>query len=72
MRKQAMNEKLNENIDKVAYDIGNIGNYYGGLRIAELDNKYYWGIENYNGTFYEEIEETLYRELQYRELQKLK
>ena len=55
---------MNERIDKVAYNIANnIGNYYGGLKIAELDGKFYWGIENYDGTHYEEIDESLFREL---------
>jgi len=37
-----------------------IRNYYGGLEIKEEDGKYYWGIENYNGTKYEEIPKYLY------------
>ncbi len=35
--------------------IGDIGNYYGSLELAERDGKYYWGIEDYDGTEYEEI-----------------
>ena len=37
-----------------------IGNYYGGLEIKEEDGKYYWGIENYNDTEYEDIPKYLY------------
>jgi len=37
-----------------------IGNYYGGLEIKEEDEKYYWGIENYDGTGYQEIPKYLY------------
>jgi hypothetical protein len=40
--------------------IGEIGNYYGGLFIAKEDSKYYWGIENYDGFFWEEIPEEVY------------
>jgi hypothetical protein len=39
--------------------IGDIGNYYGGLCIKEC-GKFYWGIENYDGTQYKEIPEFLY------------
>lgn len=40
--------------------IGNIGNYYGGLEVKEEDGKYYWGIENYDGTYWEEISKFTY------------
>lgn len=45
--------------------IGEIGNYYGGLFITQYDSKYYWIIENYNTDFtdiseWEEISEELY------------
>lgn len=43
--------------------IGNISNYYGGLEVKEEDSKYWWGIENYNGTIFEEIPKSLYDEL---------
>ena len=32
-----------------------IGNYYGGLEVKEEDGKYLWGIENWDGTEFEEI-----------------
>ncbi len=41
-------------------DIGNIGNYYGGLEVKEEDGKFFWGIENYDGTYFEEIPQYLY------------
>jgi hypothetical protein len=49
----------------VAYAVGEIGNYYGGLYIAQYDNKYYWIIENYDTSFknineWDEIGEGLY------------
>jgi hypothetical protein len=44
-------------------DIGEIGNYYGGLSIKEEGDIFYWGIENWDGTFWEEISESLYDEL---------
>ncbi len=37
-----------------------IGNYYGGLGIKEEEGKYFWGIENYDGTDFEEIPKYLY------------
>lgn len=43
--------------------VGDIGNYYGGLEVGTLDGKYYWGISNWSGTFWEEIPESLYNEL---------
>lgn len=43
--------------------IGKIGNYYGGLSVKESDGKFYWSIEDYSGEIWEEIPESLYREL---------
>lgn len=40
--------------------IGDIGNYYGGLSVKELDSKFYWSIENYDGAYWEEIPKYLY------------
>ncbi len=40
--------------------VGGIVNYYGGLIIAEIDGKYYWAIENYNGAWGKEISKGLY------------
>ena len=37
-----------------------IGNYYGGLEVKEEDGKYLWGIENWDGTDFEEIPKYLY------------
>lgn len=50
------------------FSVPDIGNYYGGLELAENDEKYYWCIENYdtdlgNIRHYQEIPESLYREL---------
>tara|TARA_R110002020_G_scaffold475890_1_gene713745 strand:- start:18544 stop:18675 length:132 start_codon:yes stop_codon:yes gene_type:complete len=33
-------------------DIGGIGNYYGGLSVNKQGEKFYWGIENYDGTYW--------------------
>ncbi len=41
-------------------EIGDIGNHYGGLEIMEKDGKFLWGIENYNGTAWDEIPKYLY------------
>jgi len=40
--------------------IGNIGNYYGGLFVMAESGQCYWGIENYDGTDWEEIPESLF------------
>lgn len=44
-------------------DIGSIGNYYGCLSVKVDDGKFYWGIENWDGTWWEEILKSLYDEL---------
>lgn len=44
-------------------DVGEIGNYYGGLAVKAENDKFYWGIENWDGTFWEEIPESLFSEL---------
>jgi hypothetical protein len=41
-------------------DIGKIGNYYGGLSVISEGGKFYWGIENWDGTFWEEIPQYLF------------
>ena len=40
--------------------IGNIGNYHGGLSVKKEDGKFYWGIQDWDDTSWEEISETLY------------
>jgi|TARA_R110000787_G_scaffold579_4_gene2079 hypothetical protein len=40
--------------------IGEIGNYYGDLSIKKEGVKFYWGIEDYDGTDWEEIPGYLY------------
>ena len=46
-----------------------IGNYYGTLYVrlegheGEGSEKYYWGIENYNPTNWEQIPKSLFEEL---------
>lgn len=49
--------------------VGQIGNYYGGLHIAEVAGKFYWIIENWDTDFdvideWSEIPEVLYRQLE--------
>lgn len=42
-------------------DIGEIGNYYGGLKIGRSDTGgFYWSITDYNGDDWEEIPSYLY------------
>jgi hypothetical protein len=43
--------------------IGNIGNYYGGLYIKESNDKYYWSIEDHDGFRWEQISHSLYTAL---------
>lgn len=42
------------------YEIEEIGNYYGCLWIKKERNKFFWGIENYDGVTYVEIPKDLY------------
>jgi len=44
-------------------DIGEIGNYYGGLTVKSENNKFYWSIENWDGFYWEEITQGLYVKL---------
>ena len=41
-------------------NIGNICNYYGGVDVQEEDGKYFWGIDDWDDTRYEEIPKYLY------------
>lgn len=43
--------------------IGTISNFYGQLEVKEFRGKYYWGIEDWDDTVYEEIPKELYSEL---------
>ncbi len=40
--------------------IGDIGNYYGGLWVKQQGGKFYWAIEDYDGIYWEEIPQHLY------------
>jgi hypothetical protein len=46
-----------------AKSIGSISNLYGGLHVRETIGKFFWSIENWDGFEWEEIPESLYREL---------
>ena len=43
--------------------IGEIGNHHGDLTVKEENGSFYWSIENWDGHDWEEISESLYREL---------
>jgi hypothetical protein len=43
--------------------IGTIGNYYGCLYVMKKEDRFYWGIENYDVTDWQEITEELYNNL---------
>ena len=46
------------------HEIGEICNYYGRLTVRSEDGKYFWGIEDWDGSFdWEEIPKVLYDEL---------
>lgn len=40
-----------------------LANYYGEVAVYENDGTYYLGLDNYDGTSYEEISEELYNVL---------
>lgn len=44
--------------------IGTVGIYYSSfLEVEERDGKYYWNIQSWKGSYWEEIPEYLYRAL---------
>ena len=43
--------------------IGTIKNFYGGLLVMKEEDKFYWGIGDWNKTEWEEITEELYNSL---------
>jgi hypothetical protein len=48
----------------MAREIGSIKNYYGGVVVKEEDSKFFWGLtDEYFGTRWEEIPESLFNEL---------
>lgn len=40
--------------------IGEIGNYYGGLKVAKKGRLYFWAIENWDGHTWSQIPKSLY------------
>lgn len=54
-------------------DIGDIGNYYGGLSIKCADGKFYWGIQDWDDDFgWQEIPEYLFYSLKSFEENRIK
>ena len=51
------------NNDVKVTGIGSIGNYYGSLEVKVEGDKFYWAIENYDGSAWEEIPNYLYEAL---------
>ena len=49
--------------DVQVVQVGKIGNYYGGLSVKSKNGRFFWSIENYDGNDWQEISESLYREL---------
>jgi len=51
-------------MEEVIVDIGEIGNYYGGLRLKEqIDGSFHWSIENWDGEHWQEIPDYLAKSL---------
>jgi len=59
-KRDRMKESLRKTIEKKADSIGSIGNYHGGLLIAEHEGLFYWAIGDYSHTEFKEIPEFLY------------
>lgn len=49
--------------DQPAYEVGGIGNYYGGLSIRIHEGVPQWSIENWDGHDWEPISLELYQAL---------
>ena len=49
--------------DGEIYEVGDIGNHYGGLSIRNNNGIYQWSIEDYSGHYWEDISESLVVEL---------
>ena len=58
-------EKQCDNLEKLIENVVEVGpgNYYGCLCTGTLNGKYYWSVENYDGHDWQEIRESLYKEL---------
>lgn len=56
----AANEPLG---DELVWEVGEIGNYYGGLNAKVEGGQAFWGIENYDAIGWEPISPALYRAL---------
>ena len=41
-------------------EVGNIGNYYGGLSVKADNGQYFWSIADYDGEVWQEITKALY------------
>lgn len=50
--------KLDDDVD--CTQVGDIGNYYGGLGVTTVDGKHYWSIEDWSGCDWQEIPKYLY------------
>lgn len=49
-------------IDKTGYEIGDVGNYYGGLSIRFI-SKPQWSIKDWDGCYWEDIPFSLFKNL---------
>jgi hypothetical protein len=55
-----MSEELKIPEQVVAFDVGQIGNYYGSLTVMVDNGQAYWSIEDYRGHTWEKIPDYLY------------
>jgi hypothetical protein len=46
--------------DSKTREIGDIGNYYGCLRVKQEGGEFAWSIEDWDGEYWEEIPEYLF------------
>ena len=59
--KQKEQNTLEELKEGIQIPIGKIRNYYGGISIMKTDDKYYWGIQDWDDNYeWHEISQELY------------
>ncbi len=49
-----------EDLAKSGREMPDVGNFYGGLIVSARGDRFYWGIENWDGTRFWEIPKYLY------------
>lgn len=49
--------------DGEQYEIGNVGNYYGGLHVKKDGDVYFWSVEDWDGHSWHPISKRLFETL---------